>query len=344
MDGARPEDFQFATQATPQLDPANGDMLPITPEQAKTVNAANDLGTAINRKTMTLNRRHFGVLLGVMIAVMIGLSASLVFLLARGRLAQEAGAEVAQEEGSSETMELAESVPSNSEPVVQELSIDHALVQGIYGRFAKLREYSSALGELSKFYNDEAVKAGHPSRLIMLDIAISSTPEQKCQSTAPDNYLNICYSVAELNQRVKKAFGAEISFEPGEVLENATRPLYQYDAEFGELYMLGYGIGGMGSSFARTLLRAERVDDKLYLYEIVGERTTEGWLTKLGLNCQNTAPCGYNVGSAWHEGGEVDDAVSKATLLKYQESLDTYKWIFQETDDGDYIFAGLERV
>ena len=133
MDGARPEDFQFATQATPQLDPANGDMLPITPEQAKTVNAANDLGTAINRKTMTLNRRHFGVLLGVMIAVMIGLSASLVFLLARGRLAQEAGAEVAQEEGSSETMELAESVPSNSEPVVQELSIDHALVQGIYG-------------------------------------------------------------------------------------------------------------------------------------------------------------------------------------------------------------------
>ena len=40
----------------------------------------------------------------------------------------------------------------------------------------------------------------------------------------------------------------------------------------------------------------------------------------------------------------MDDAVSKATLLKYQESLDTYKWIFQETDDGDYIFAGLERV
>lgn len=333
------------SSTVPAPDPADGGMLPITPEQATTAPGSPFSPAAASAHgTMMLNRHHFGILLGVLIAVIIGLSVLLAFLLIRGRLARDVSAEAALIDADPAPAESADPEPPTSEPVPQELAVDHALVQGIYGRFAKLREYSSALGELSKFYSDETVRTGQPGRLIMLDVIMSGMTEQKCQNTAPDNYLNICYSVAELNQRVKKAFGTEISFEPGEILENATRPLYQYDAEFGELYMLGYGIGGMGPSFVRTLLRAELLDDKLYLYEVVGERTVDGWLTKLGLDCQNHTPCGYNIGSAWQEGGGEDDAAAKATLLKYKESFDTYKWIFQKTADSDYVFAGLERV
>lgn len=151
-----------------------------------------------------------------------------------------------------------------------------------------------------------------------------------------------CYSGEEMRNEIKKLFGIDdFAFVEGD--EAATACRFPYDAENDEFYQTKW-CGGAASAFLiRKLYKAEKDENRLYLYEKAVFWTTrageEEGFYKLGDD-------GWNVlieGLVWNELG-LEQVAEVIDDPRGDELFDRFKWTFRLDEEGNYVFEGLERA
>ncbi len=237
------------------------------------------------------------------------------------------------------------------------LSTGDARVQKLYSYFAKLG-FASDLGQLADFYQNRGSFSGELSDLVMLDVALANLETERCAIQPTDDNLmqryenwvgsgdqlptielfqtmyNMgCYSGQAVRDKVKEIFGKELQLS-NEMLMSLTNPYFGYDVANDEIYSMNLGRGGVFPEFERTLLKAERDGERMYLYETVSVMVPgAGNLISIYDKC-------IMPGNA-----EVDEANGcNAEDYQWQTGQTRFRWVFKRTNAGNYVFEKIERV
>lgn len=241
-----------------------------------------------------------------------------------------------------------------SEAQLVELSLDDEVVNRVYEGFSHVE---SAWDDGMLFYV-EALRGGL-SRNQIMKMAFYRLQAERFASDDGSGTVNYCrgehpmvgseewlatdcYSGEEMRNEIKKLFGIDdFAFVEGD--EAATACRFPYDAENDEFYQTKW-CGGAASAFLiRKLYKAEKDENRLYLYEKAVFWTTrageEEGFYKLGDD-------GWNVlieGLVWNELG-LEQVAEVIDDPRGDELFDRFKWTFRLDEEGNYVFEGLERA
>ena len=142
-----------------------------------------------------------------------------------------------------------------------------------------------------------------------------------------------CYSGKAVRDKVKEIFGKDLQLD-AETLASLDNPYFGYEATNDEIFSLNFGRGGVFPVFERTLTKAERDSERLYLYETVSVAVPgAGNLISIYDKCLAT-------GNA-----EMDEANGcNAEDYQWQLGETKFRWIFKRTNSGNYVFEKIERA
>lgn len=261
-----------------------------------------------------------------------------------------------QEGNRGENAAVVEKPEGTDEPEAElvELSLDDEVVKRAYEGFSHVE---SAWDDGMLFYV-EALRGGL-SRNQIMKMAFYRLQAERFASDDGSGTVNYCrgehpmvgseewlatdcYSGEEMRNEIKKLFGIDdFAFVEGD--EAATACRFPYDAENDEFYQTKW-CGGAASAFLiRKLYKAEKDENRLYLYEKAVFWTTrageEEGFYKLGDD-------GWNVlieGLVWNELG-LEQVAEVIDDPRGDELFDRFKWTFRLDEEGNYVFEGLERA
>lgn len=222
------------------------------------------------------------------------------------------------------------------ETEVAELGVDDELVQALYGQFE--------ISPLQEFYNDELLTAE----------VFDSNPERGRLEIALNRAEN--WTGAAVRAKYQEMFGEEIALT-GEKYGGAQsdRRLAAgmkyviYDEEQDEFRELEGGTDA-GGRYIRRLERAEKVGNKVYLYERALKINCrpdprfdeEGNQIGGGSSCgilTVAATCGTpEFGWSGDEEGMTDEEILSEAA---ERGLGLVKWTFERTEDGRYVYQGM---
>lgn len=229
---------------------------------------------------------------------------------------------------------------------VEEVALDDPVVQRLWHNFDAV-EFGRVGGEgplrEASFYINADALAGNPSKELMTGIALQTIPEYKyCEGWLNNDYGDSrnpqgCYDGDRVRVKIKEIFGKDVTFQDGDIAGANYCGRYEYSAKNHEFYAEGMGCGGNGGeAVERGLYKAEREGDKLYLYEgALG--ATPGAIYHIKLPNDENELLDYDrpLNFAGDDG---------YILLDHLDEVDQFKWTFKKNADGEYVFAGLERL
>jgi len=248
------------------------------------------------------------------------------------------------------------------EPEIKEISIEEPVVQELYEKF-RLYPSMCGFGFLS-FY--EGVNDEENRDYMMINKAIYEIePLEKCQKQYSEYGMEKCYDAKEVSRKTKELFGREIVGPAEGKLVYSTCGSYTVYSEDVQEYAVPVGCGGScgGTGLSRWLYRAETKDDELYLYDLavvasaiytdMGEYTGETLYYRTednrDENWQFKDGALIDLGLGENEvllsaGAPVPEGKVAVELDRVADKLDMYKWTFRKNEEGNYVFAGLEKV
>ena len=240
------------------------------------------------------------------------------------------------------TAELAQ-VNNANETQLETLTLDNTIVQRLYRDFDGLKD--SRFGT-PRFYTDPETAKGNPDRELMKLIAISNIKQDDCRGHYPvesdpnaDYSVHGCYDGERVAFKIKERFGKVVTFEDGKMIGGDTCGRWVYSAENSEFYSDSMGCDRDEVAIVEHAPYAiERKGDMLYVYEMAVISGPDG--TKYDFAEMNSD--GNYIGERL-ENLELSDDGS-VDLLANRERLSNFKWTFRRTTDGNYVFAGLERL
>jgi len=283
------------------------------------------------------------LLIGIIVVLMLCLAGAVTYgVIVTNRLREKE--ETAQGETGKDETEKDE--PADGGDEVKELALDNALVQRLYHNFDGVtdgRVGGAGPTQEARFYVDENALSGNPSNGLMAGVAIEVIPKTwYCKGWLNGDYVSVlnddgCYNGQAVRRKIKEMFGKDVEFVDGERATSNYCGSYLYSAKNDEFYTDADGCGGSGGEMVeRELYKAERVGDRIYLYEMAVVNTPEGWYRILGPNAEGEI-LDHDNEVAPMDGGEFK-------ISEYSDNVDHFKWAFEKTADGDYVFKGLERV
>lgn len=259
-----------------------------------------------------------------------------------------------KQEGNGENTAVVEKPEEEpEEPEAVELSLDDEVVQELYKRF---RHAESPWDDGVQFYA-EAVK-GDLSRDQIIKMAFYSLQTQRVEVENGSEEINHCkgvyyisgneewpamdcYSGEEMRSEITRLFGFnDYAFVEDD--EAATACRYPYSTENDEFYQTKFCGGAASSAVSRKLYKAEKDDERLYLYEKAvfwSSRTGSEGFYRLGKDGWDVRIGELSWGEPWFE--LVTDVLDDP---RSDELLDKFKWTFEKNGEGNYVFKGLERV
>lgn len=244
---------------------------------------------------------------------------------------------------------------------VEELAVDDELVQRLWRNFDIIKDPWS---RTKHFYIADGVAQGNVDDMLMVAVALSQV-EQK--SVCDKDYMLSaeasfslsqygCYDADAVRAKVKEIFGKEIELAAdGEPLAYINCHSWTLNAGNQEIYdSTGPGCGGVCIPVTqREIEKAERSEDAIYIYELVYMEACDGIYhlgtelntyeyegrTMLGMDSLKLGEpiAQVGVGDVWSE-------TPKVNIDEYRGQFDEFKWTFVKDAEGNYVFAGLEKV
>lgn len=215
------------------------------------------------------------------------------------------------------------------------LGLDNILIQRLYRDFDGATDGAS---QISRFYTDEDTMEGVPEETLMTQIAMYILRTDPCRGEYAEG--DICYDGERVAFKIEERFGKKIEFVDGEALPNGPCGLWIYDATYQEFHSASTDCTEDPTvSIQRQAYAAERKgNDDLYLYEIVVGKVGDQYYKLTDVN-QDGQIVDFEqpLENLTDEDGEIN-------LVSNRDKLDKFKWSFRRTSDGNYVFAGLERM
>ena len=176
---------------------------------------------------------------------------------------------------------------------------------------------------LDEFYTDKGALQENLPENYMVTIATSNLKKKSCVGKYND-YSEDCYSGEEIKNMVAKLFDYNVTFEDDTTI-SVDCNLYNYSSKNNEFYD---STGGLGTviDYVKAMYDYNLEDDKLYIYEVVGE--------------YDFSADAYNLSS----GEQVSGKLTTDNLLKNKDSFNKYKWTFQKNDKGNYVYKNVEKI
>lgn len=290
----------------------------------------------------------------------------------------EQGVEPEESENVTEVTEGVES--SNVEPEMMALDVNGAFVQSLIAPFYEIKNMS-VMDEAGRFYNDEGVREGNLSVVMMTDLALENLrggaendwnwknmacrmPERddlilerhwekrlKIRETIPGleyspgepdlEWLRYDYNEGCRDGESVRAKIKEIFGKNVTLTEDISTIWTGYDAEYDEFYE-NSGRGGMPPSFEHVWEKAETDGERIYIEETVAMVWPNYWYDVFNGNCSADNPsCEGYFANAVERD---EDGAVEAFVAKHRESFDHFRWIFKRSMDGKYYFEKLEKI
>jgi len=338
-----------------------------TPEEQK-ANAKQDLKDKGLRAKLAKVPKKTWILMGVLAVVLVAAIVMAVVMLGGGNSGSQGNkvpnTSVSGNDGTGDNNgtgdgsgdEGGEGDEPGEETGIITLSTGDARVQKLYGYFSPI-SMTSELGRLGDFYTNRGSFSGELSELMMVDLAMANLAAGQCVLPATEGSLmeryadwmgsdeqmptievfqvlyNVgCYSGQAVRDKVKEIFGKDLKLMPE--LFAGDGMYWGYDAENDEIYATNTGRGGVFPVFNRSLLKAERDNERMYLYEEVSI----------------SIPGGPELVSLYDKCLLVQDqeAYEKngcgAEDYEWQTGATKFKLVFKRTDAGNYVFEKIERA
>lgn len=224
---------------------------------------------------------------------------------------------------------------------VEEVALDDPVVQRLYEQFAPL---SSLYWGGADFYVDHDAKSGNPSKKQMLLIAYANAKSSECKVShwsllGYDAASDGCYEGKEIIRKVQEIFGKDITLNAEDTIGYGCG--WSYDDVNDEFYSQGQGCGGMYPWVLRGLYHAERDDERIYLYEVAAVTPcNESLFCYIGEDeVVSDRPIDF-----LDEFNTSNPEPTITEMIEHKDKLDKFKWTFKKNADGEYVFAGLERL
>ncbi len=243
------------------------------------------------------------------------------------------------------------------EEKIEELAVDDTLVQDLYQRFEGAKNPWEGKWN---FYVDEEVAKGAPSRYLMMTLAkqrlATLEKQQICKGSYEYTYndgttvaLTNCYSGEDMRSEIAEMFGQKLDFTAEDVAGTICGG-YRYNVDNDEFHEVEIGCGGSWpASIVGKVVKAEKKGDNLYIYEKALMNEATGLYKIDGKNenltgefVGNTIDPNYDLTAGSAE--EYQELVRQNTDKFLDSDGDTYKWTFAKNADGEYVFAGLEKI
>lgn len=237
-----------------------------------------------------------------------------------------------------------------------ELSVDDELVQRIWGHFnAKCfsdategsHSIMSSFPPLDKFYSSEgALSSTGLADSYKFAIAIQNLHASITKEPCRGNYFQWvdstgighpstgdrdCYSGDTMGTKIKEIFGSDIPLKQfDEQIFISCGEGYKYSAVYDEI--VDYASGATRRLISKSLLKAERNNNRIYVYEAVGY--VGCWM--IGQDTCSASKL---------DGTEIIDSenMTVGDMRKFADYFDKFKWTFLWNGEN-YIFEKLERV
>lgn len=240
----------------------------------------------------------------------------------------------------------------NNSTNVEELAVDDEVVQRLYGNFNGISELFDGWWG---FYAD-GVQNGIIDRDKMLLLAGGNLPMGTCigeyEYGNGGNVIDGCISGEAVRQKVLEMFGKELELMEDDKI-GAMCGGKQYDAANDEFHQVDIGCGGASSSrLSRVLEGAEKSGDDIYLYEKamlfdeleyyhIAETSSDGVAGLFGEKIGEYETPPYE---DFESNDDYNEWLSSNERNLTNEYGDTFKWTFTKNAEGNYVFAGLERL
>ncbi len=238
---------------------------------------------------------------------------------------------------------------------IEELAVDDELVQRLYGRFSVAKNPWDGKWN---FYVDKDVTVGKPGRYLILTLAEANLFEkrQDCRGSYEYEFndgtvvqLTECYAGEDMRQEIKEMFGEDMVFTEEDIAGTVCGG-FQYSSEFDEFHAVGSGCGGTWpASIIGKIVKAERSGDNLFIYE-KALLQQEVSLYKIS-DIDGRLGAGELVDDSlvnydWENGSaeEFNKLQTEKIDEYFEKDSDIFKWTFTKNAEGNYVFAGLERL
>lgn len=238
---------------------------------------------------------------------------------------------------------------------VREISIEEPVVQEVYEKFKRFPGMYN-LGFLG-FY--EGINDEQKQNYTMINKAIFEVePLESCRKQYSEYDMELCYDVTEVNKKAKELFDRDVVATAASDSVFGSCSEYSIYSEDTEEYVVLTGCGGSGPlSLNRWLYKAETNGEELYLYDIatitdVAFMETGEYAGRLYYHTDDIHLKDENLIDLSLDKNEVlasdDDVLLEGQVAvdpaQFADKLDMYKWTFRKNDEGNYVFAGLEKV
>lgn len=261
------------------------------------------------------------------------------------------------ESGNEDDNENPASEPGPKDEIV-ELNVDDELVQRLWGYFnaglfpnaaANSAGSASSFTPLDKFYSNEGALSSsgladpYKFAIAIQNLAVYGEKElEQCKGDYfrwtddtgiehPSTGMKACYSGDLIHSKIKEIFGTDISFEQ---FDNqvfiANGDGWKYSIKNDEI--VDYVGGATRRLISRALLKAERNNNHIYIFEAVGY--VGCWMMD-----QDICPASKLDGTKI-VGGEN---ITVGNMREFADYFDKFKWTFVWNGEN-YVFERLERI
>lgn len=230
-------------------------------------------GQSVEENEQSKAKRWLVILLILAGVIVIGVvSAVLVMKPWEGKGGEKEDAPVAEVEKDEDGSETGGDADKKSE--IEELDINSELVQKLYGQVSGKMRYTSHgsypylwMKLLRNGISDEYVKY----------VALNNADIAQCKITGrnekEESGNEHCMSGAVVREKAREIFGCEVVFVQNEEVGFEGWPVQMYyDAANDEFWRGIGGGGGVAQVIDNVLYRAEKENDRIYIYELMAQR------------------------------------------------------------------------
>lgn len=370
-------------------EPSNPTMAPKLQETLQDTQSAQNVALKPVRKPKKSHKKLI-IIMAILAIVVAGTGGVIWCLLTRssGDDTLPSANEIDESGGGASTS--ADAVEKLEPGSVTELDINSDLVQRLYNNM--IASTMTNIGPI--IYSNERMMAGDFTENEMKIWAINALSdaagergndferfrsETRCQTNVPtgtyqkyfgrmDEY-NVygkpefgCYTGTAVQTKVKETFGIDINFVEGETLAHNFCGVFLYSAQTDEFYTMAE-CGGVGQPFPLQVpYRAEKVDDKVYVYVAAawmvfyeltdgGNLGFEGYRYKILTDneyLENTKnfsrDCGYadtlirRYGDLYWTSTQYEEIPAE-----YWQEWDKYRWEFVWNGEN-YVYSKVEKI